>query len=232
MFPAVRGPPAREVQEGGGPGENRLVRLQPRSPFDASARAGGAGLPAEGIRSRVFPPPPLKLPGRPGGCACAPAPSPGGRRASDSGGGDGPRGKPGGWGRGVACTWPLSAAQAREGRAWTPASPEGAAGEGSLPPRPGEVRDRGGETSHTTGAADTRARVRSARRPLPEPRWAGSPGRSRSPAAGNSRSSPSSRRCAPPGLPRLPEGEPHAGRPTDRAARPRPHPVPLGEAAT
>lgn len=32
MFPAVRGPPAREVQEEGGLGENRLVCLQPRSP--------------------------------------------------------------------------------------------------------------------------------------------------------------------------------------------------------
>lgn len=162
-------------------GRNGLARLQPRSrPSTPQLEEVARVWRSLGTRSRLFPPPPpLELPGRPGGRARAPAPSPGGRRASDSGGGDGPRGKPGGWGRGAACTWPLSAAQAQQGRAWTPASPEGAAGEGSLPPRPGEVRHPPGRGNLPPGrsAGGDACGGRPARRPLPEPRWAGSPGR-------------------------------------------------------
>lgn len=84
-------------------------------------------------------------------------------------------------------------------------------------PRPGEVRDRAGK-SPTPPERRRRVRGSSGSAPLPEQRWAGSPGRPRSPAAGNSRSSPSSPRSAQPRLPRLPEGEPHAGRPTARPA--------------
>lgn len=99
-----------------------------------------------------------------------------------------------------------------KGRDWTPARPKRAAGEGrcavSFPAVWGRVR-----STPTTPATEAPPRVGLRGTPSPAASSARSPGRPRSPAAGNSRSSPSSRRCAQPGLPRLPEGEPHAGRP-------------------
>lgn len=239
MSPAVHGPPARSLPEEGAwertasPASSREEALRR---LGSSRRRGSAGR-RKPLPSFAAAAPRATWP--PGGRACAPAPSPGGRRASDSGGGDGaeretrrrgegrrlhlaPVRRPG---RGRAGLDPRQPRRSGGGGE-PPASSGGRSGtgEGNLP----HPRSGGGDGDACGGRPD--------RRPLPEPRWAGSPGRSRSPAAGNSRSSPSSRRSAPPGLPRLPEGEPHAGRPgeraSDRAARPRPHPVPLGEAAT
>lgn len=138
------------------------------------------------------------------------------------GGGDGPRGKPGGWGRGAACTWPLSAAPAGRGGTGPPPDPKNAAGEGCAVPS-GRSLGEGREISPTTPTAGAPPRVGLQGAPSRAARSARSPGRPRSPAAGNSRSSPSSRRSAQPGLPRLPEGEPHAGRPR---GPPSPPPLP------
>lgn len=118
----------------------------------------------------------------------------------------------------------------------------------SPPPRPGgagldprqtreERRGRGGVPPSTPAAwgpverspptalaAEAPPRVGLRGAPSRAARSARSPGRPRSPAAGNSRSSPSSRRSAQSGLPRLPEGEPHAGRPRGPPSVPPPHP--------
>lgn len=88
---------------------------------------------ARTVRLRLFPPPPLGLPGRPAQPPdpCHPRPLP--DEAAElltPGGGDGPRGKPGGWGRGAACTWPLSAALAGRGGTGPPPDPKSTAGDG------------------------------------------------------------------------------------------------------
>lgn len=162
-----------------GPGREP-PRLPPaEKPFDASARAGGAGLPAKGIRSRVFPPPLLELPGRPGGCACAPAPSPGGRRASDSGGGDGAERETRRLGEG-RCLHLAPVRRPGPGRAGLdPRQPRRSGGGGEPPASSGGGLGpgRGNLPLHRSGGGDA-CGGRSARRPLPEPRWAGSPGRS------------------------------------------------------
>lgn len=77
----------------------------------------------------------------------------------------------------------------------------------------------------TTLAAEAPPRVGLRGAPSRAARSARSPGRPHSPAAGNSRSSPSSRRSAQPGLPRLPEGEPHAGRPRGPPSPPSSNPA-------
>ncbi|XP_052571545.1 translation initiation factor IF-2-like [Peromyscus californicus insignis] len=93
----------------------------------------------------------------------------------------------------------------RPGRAGLdPRQPRRSGGGGEPPASPGGGPGPAGETSHPTGARRRRVRGSGGSAPLPELRWAGSPGRPRSPAAGNSRSSPSSGRSAQPRLPRLP----------------------------
>lgn len=91
----------------------------------------------------------------------------------------------------------------------------------STPAAGGRVRSP--PTTALAAEAPPRVGLRGA--PSRAARSARSPGRPRSPAAGNSRSSPSSRRSAQSGLPRLPEGEPHAGRPRGPPSPP-PHPNP------
>lgn len=189
-----------------------------------------AGLRAEGIRSRVFPPPPppLELPGRPGACACAPAPSPGGRRASDSCRGDGPRGKPGGWGRGVACTWPLSAAQAGKGGPGPPPAPKERRGRGASclarPPARGRSGiGRGNLPPHRSGGDASGGRA--ARCPFPSCAGPAPPAAALSSCRKFQKLSiiPAQRAAQAAKAPRRRA----TCRPADRAARPRPHPVPL-----
>lgn len=182
---------------------------------------------ARTVRLRLFPPPPLGLPGRPAQPPdpCHPRPLP--DEAAElltPGGGDGPRGKPGGWGRGAACTWPLSAALAGRGGTGPPPDPKSTAGDGGGVCRLPRVQYGGRvwRSPPSTLAAGAPPRVGLQGAPSRAARSARSPGRPRSPAAGNSRSSPSSRRSAQPGLPRLPEGEPHAGRPRGPPSPPLP----------
>lgn len=181
---------------------------------------------ARTVRLRLFPPPPLGLPGRPAQPPdpCHPRPLP--DEAAElltPGGGDGPRGKPGGWGRGAACTWPLSAALAGRGGTGPPPDPKSTAGDGGVCRLPRvQYGGRVWRSPPSTLAAGAPPRVGLQGAPSRAARSARSPGRPRSPAAGNSRSSPSSRRSAQPGLPRLPEGEPHAGRPRGPPSPPLP----------
>lgn len=238
--PAVRGPLARSLPEKGAwerTASPAFGREEALRRLGSSRRRGSAGRkkPLRSFAAAAAP----RATWPPGGRACAPAPSPGGRRASDSGGGDGAERETRRRGEGRRLHLAPVRRPGRGRAGLDPRQPRRSGGGGEPPASPGGGP---GNLSHPRsgdgggGGYGDACGGRPARRPLPEPRWAGSPGRSRSPAAGNSRSSPSSRRSAPPGLPRLPEGEPHAGRPSegasDRAARPRPHPVPLGEAAT
>lgn len=89
MSPAVHGPPARSLPEEGAwertasPASSREEALRR---LGSSRRRGSAGR-RKPLPSFAAAAPRATWP--PGGRACAPAPSPGGRRASDSGGGDG-----------------------------------------------------------------------------------------------------------------------------------------------
>nr|XP_042128554.1 skin secretory protein xP2-like [Peromyscus maniculatus bairdii] len=213
MFPAVRRPLARSLREGGGrPREDCLASLLQGSPSTAQLEQEARAWRPEGSAPEFSRRCPSSYLAGPGACACAPAPSPGGRRAG------------------------------REGRAWTPASPEGAAGEGSLLPRPGGGPGPGGEICHNHRSGGDASGGRAARRPFPScagpappagralqlqeiPEALHHPGAARSPGCqGSPKEShmPAGRPRGPPSPPPCPTRP--AGRPRSPARHPFPRP--------